>query len=303
MKPWLVATAVFALVSGSLAAAAPKITIPDDPDAIDAEIVVQGERPLERREISRSIHDLTRRDTNVFEIPLCVLAIGLGEPKDKMIAQRIRSNAEAIGLDIAKPGCRPNAIVLVTGEPEKIYAELRRERLGLFGVPRFRSVHKNVLQYELAGGEPAVSWNSSLFVSHDGVTDFNPGGLTVTHLGPSSISTPYLVRQNAVIMFDYFQLDGVHVQQLADYATLHLLGSPQRSVTLADAKVPTLLTLFAQPPQQAAQGLTVFDRAYLCGLYSRRPVRLFGGVGRRARFDCEGWDESVLLQEAFSEEP
>ena len=71
-------------------------------------------------------------------------------------------------------------------------------------------------------------------------------------------------------MFDWNQLDGVQIQQLADFAPLHLLGSPRMSANTADTRVPTILSLCEQGPDRAPQRLTTFDRAYLCAIYHLR---------------------------------
>jgi hypothetical protein len=72
------------------------------------------------------------------------------------------------------------------------------------------------------------------------------------------------------MFFDLDQLEDVHVNQLADYATLHLLGNPRDTAERETAGVPTILDLFARGPRKAPLEMTSLDRAYLRGLYQLR---------------------------------
>ncbi|MGY6552174.1 MAG: hypothetical protein ACXIT4_09820 [Erythrobacter sp.] len=274
MKWSLPVTALSALLSASLGAAPPPEAGSDDGDATDAEIIVRGDRPLERREISKGLFELTRRPglqevLPRFHTPLCVSVVGLGKSYDGQIAERIRRNAEAFGLDVDKGRCSPNAVVLIAGDPAEAFQTVRDKRPELLGAPLWREVTIRVLEHELEIKKPAVSWSHSMPVSHDDVSNFNPFGFAEIRVwAPNrATATHYRARQSAVVLFDYSQLNGVHIDQLADFATLHLLGSPQRSVSAEDAPVPTILTLFDEGPASAPKGLTRFDRAYLCGLY------------------------------------
>ncbi len=278
MKVLLSALALGASVCSAAPAAAQTVTIPDDPAAIDFDIVVRGERPLDRKEISDALNTLTKRYGTLqplprFARPLCVSVNGLGERNDRMIEQLIRANARILGLKLATPKCSPNAVVIVTDRPNEMYSALRKKRPELIGWRQSPSIIHDVsartIRSELAANKPAVWWSDSIVVSADGASNLGPAGAQFIEVWQASraavrVSTQ---RRMAVVMFDYKQLDGVHIHQLADYATMHLFGSPQRSINAEDANVPTILTLFQQGPKAAPQQLTAFDRAYLCGLY------------------------------------
>jgi hypothetical protein len=77
-------------------------------------------------------------------------------------------------------------------------------------------------------------------------------------------------RGMAVVLIDAKRINGVRVHQLADFATVHLLGSPRAATNASEAGVPTILSLFDDDPKRAPQRLTTFDRAYLCGLHRIR---------------------------------
>lgn len=62
---------------------------------------------------------------------LCVSVAGLGERKNRMIEHRIRANATLLGLKLAKSKCSPNAVVIVTDQPNGRYSALRKKRRGL----------------------------------------------------------------------------------------------------------------------------------------------------------------------------
>lgn len=278
MKALLSALVLGACLGGAVPAAAQIVNIPDDPATIDFEIVVQGERPLDRKEISGALHILTKRNGILeplprFVIPLCITVAGLGECKDRMIEQRIRAIAATLGLEFANNKCSPNAVVIVTDQPKKLYSTLRAKRPEVIGFrpsPMFiRDVTSATVKREIASGKPAVSWSDSIVLSMDGNNDVGPFGMPYLQIWQTTQAgiRATVQRRNAVVVFNWKKLDGVHVHQLADYATMHLFGWPQRSIPSEDVSVPTILTLFDEGPKSAPQQLTAFDRAYLCGMY------------------------------------
>ena len=275
-----------ALTLGALAAivvttpaAAQPIRIPESPAALNPEIIVQGERRLEPQEIDKGIDQLTRR-TGLFEpvsrfvSPVCVLVIGLGDAKDAKIAARIRSNVQAVGLQLAaKPDCRPNAITVITDDPRKTFSLIRRKRPFLIGHPVLREFSIASVEGQLKAGRPAVSWSTYAAGQIENLAPLATPGAAPGFWGWNS--APAFARGgnprfSTVLLLDWKQLDGVHVDQLADFATIHLLGSPRTSGRASDSKVPTILSLFEDGPGRAPQRLTTFDRAYLCGLYHLR---------------------------------
>jgi hypothetical protein len=247
----------------------------DEADRI-AEIIVEGERRLERKEISKAVDHLTRR-TGLFagiarfETPLCVLVIGLGEPFDEKIAARIRENVQGIVPLDKRANCRPNAITIITADPEEMFSAIYHKRQFLIGAPAAREYSINTVKRQLREGEPAISWSvfGNVWTGANGaLLAGQPAG--GGFWGWQSAQMPASggnMRASAVVLLNAKKLNGIHVNQLADFATVHLLGSPRTATNPSEAGVPTILSLFEDGPERAPQRLTTFDRAYLCGLY------------------------------------
>jgi hypothetical protein len=261
-------------------AAAQSITMPQDPASLDPEIIVQGERPLTPKEIDKATDHLTRR-TGLFapiarfEAPVCVLVIGLGDPADEKIAARIRENVAAVGLAVASsPKCSPNAMLVITNDMQGTFDSIYHKRPFLIGVPAAREYSLITLRAQLRDKKPAISWATFGFgaLQNGALLTGQPQSGSFWGWNASSGAPPLggNTRDSAVLLVDFQRLNGVHVHQLADFATVHLLGSPRTATDPANAGVPTILSLFEQGPKQAPQRLTTFDRAYLCGLYRIR---------------------------------
>lgn len=284
--------------SAAPATAAPDISTPDTGIAEDEadeerrqQIIVEGERPLSRQEITKGVGQLTGR-TGMFDPvprfsdPVCVFVIGLGEAMDSIVAERIRSNVAAVGLPVGGEKCRPNAFTIISNEPQAIYAKVRQTRPDLIGIGAaldrivdLREYSKSQLELRLKSGAAAVSWSTyALDLKGPGaLADIPAGGAFWGWNQTPTFMRGARARGNSVVLFDAKQLNGVRLHQLADYATVHLLGSPRMNPDTTAAGVPTILTLFDQDPSLAPQRLTTFDRAYLCGIYRMRD----GSLGTR----------------------
>lgn len=275
-----------------LAAAAQDETAANAGSEPDSAIIVQGERPLTRTEITSGVHNLTRR-TGLFDPvprftnPVCVLVAGMGEPFDSKIADRIRANVVAAGLRLGNKKCTPNAITIITDDPQAMYTKIRETRPALVGVgitpmrigfDDLREYSRAQLESQLKSGAPAVSWSTyGTDLKDQGMLQDLAAGAFWGWNSRPSFARGGRPRGNSVVLFDSKQLHGVRVHQLADFATVHLLGSPRMSPDKAASDVPTILSLFDQDPSKAPQRLTVFDRTYLCGIYHMRE----GSLGTR----------------------
>ena len=259
----------------------------------DDAIIVEGERPLSRAEITKAVASLTRRiglfdPVSRFTVPVCVDVMGLGDKIDRKIAERIRSNVAAVGLAIGDSKCTPNAIMIISDQPQAIYAEIQQSRPALVGVgispfragfDDLREYSKTQLEALVAAGAPAVSWstyrpNNQFPV---GIQALATGGAFWGWNSSPSFARAGRSRGSAVLLLDKRKIAGVRLNQLADFATVHLLGSPRMDRESDAGNVPTILTLFDQDPRKAPQRLTTFDRAYLCGIYRLRE----GSLGTR----------------------
>ncbi len=244
--------------------------------ALRRQIIVEGERPLAPKEIGKAVEHLTRR-TGLFdpiarfETPLCVMVAGLGEQLDEAVAARIKENVRAVGLHLEKKAdCQPNAITIFSNDPQATFEIIRNKRSWILGWPIEREYSLITLKAQLRDKKPAVSWsiygpwmqdNASLVATQPQGGSFwgwNTGRMPSVGGGSRGL---------AVVLIDAKRLNGTRIHQLADFATVQLLGSPRTATRASEAGVPTILSLFDGDPKHAPQRLTTFDRAYLCGLH------------------------------------
>lgn len=267
---------VSALASQHAAAFTQDTEPPEDEQALEAQIIVEGERRLEPKELNRAIDTLTRR-TGLFEpvarfqSSVCVLVIGLGEALDEKIGSRIRKNVSAVGLKLDKQDCRPNAITIITDSPQEVFSTIYMKRNHLIGHPNAREYSLNTIKSQLKANKPAISWSIFGAAPMGAALPLPASGASSGFWGWNS---PQGVggrpRRASVLLLDRKQLNGFRTDQIADFATVHLLGSPRTATKAGEARVPTILSLFDDGPKRAHRRLTTFDRAYLCGLYSMR---------------------------------
>lgn len=247
-----------------------------DGDAIE----VRGDRSLTREEILRGERALYEagspyRTAPRFYDPVCVAVVGLAGRQNDVVAERIRANIREAGVDLAGPGCKPNALVSANRNPEAVIDALRRRDPQLFN-----RVSDAAIRRQIEAGNPVIAWGETALRANDGIvfgeqsaSSQNPSLAVPVSVGslPSRLRAPlYHAKINALVFFDLDRLEDVHVNQLADHATLHLLGDPRDPVDHAEVRVPTILSLFAEGPSKAPPAMTSLDRAYLRGLYALR---------------------------------
>jgi hypothetical protein len=263
--------------------ASPGLAVAQDaasPGQDNAAIEVQGDRPLSRDEIIRGQRQmfsggLPYSTAARFHDPLCVAVVGLEGDQGAVVAQRIRQNIRDAGLALAAESCKPNALVVANRDPKALIGALRVRDPQLFNRDSEQAIRS-----QLDAGRPAISWGETVARANDGFSingamSFAPNlaipfpvfyGANPSRLRANLSTT----KVNAIVFFDLGQLEDVHVNQLADYATLHLLGSPRDPAGDEAAGVPTILSLFAEGPAKTPLEMTSLDRAYLRGLYSMR---------------------------------
>lgn len=250
----------------------------------DDSIEVQGDRPLSRDEIVRGQRQLFGDDLPYdtaprFHDPVCVAVVGLYGQQNEMVAERIRRNIREAGVALAEPDCKPNALVSANRKPAKVIDALRKRDPQLFNPDSDRAIAR-----QLAADKPAIVWGETVLRTNDGIllgnrstANTNPAFAVPVFFGTNPSrhrANLYQAKMNAIVFLDLAQLEDMHVTQLADYATLHLLGNPRDPADYEAAGVPTILSLFADGPRKAPLEMTSLDRAYLRGLYQLRRADL-----------------------------
>ncbi len=281
----------FAGILTALLIAAPAAA-QDAPARPAPEIIVrpppsEAERHKQLREFTREVIRPPRMNQPVakFAFPVCVTVLGLTLEDTAVIAERIRENAEALGVGVDRaPDCAPTVRVafmapaagpaegwLSSESPQLAHlAGYQRERvLGETGP--VRAWHKVAVRDALGNAFRPQLGDQQRFP-------------TYTEIQPLSTSDPLVTTEitGAAVLISREAANGFTLGQLADYATLRaLLGT---GPVEGDAPAPTILTLFADPAPPA--GLTDFDKALVRELYdasyNASARRVYNDIARAA---------------------
>ncbi|AOL23045.1 hypothetical protein Ga0102493_112026 [Erythrobacter litoralis] len=256
-------------------------------EGVGEPIVVVGDLELEEDRVRDAVRDIAMRGRSFdeplmkYQDPLCVTVAGFGAVLGPRIEERIRMQARVVGAKVAEPGCAPNATVIMVDRPKVLIERMRQQRRDLFSPGALRQIDT-----ALNRGDPAIHW----FVAErrnlygDAMENFaGVGGLGAPGIAgellfqrdarfASRIEVPFsIARTGSVVVFDAYKLDNVHLDQVADYAVMRILGHPQPQAALAEDQPDTILNLFRMDPLEASHGLTLMDLAYLRGLYAMKP--------------------------------
>ena len=261
----------FLIAAGAIAPGhAQQAQVPRD-DQPSAPIVVQGVRD-QIKEIGRFIDALTdapfQGQLSRFDWAVCPAAIGLGDPKNLAIAQRMTQVARAAVIPVAKPGCRPNVLLIVTRDKGALIDELGRKYPAYF-----EGVSNAAVKRMKRDPSPAAAWHVEGLLDADGVEaqrDIITGQQIIERTdAPSRLSTmsrPHFIA--AVVVVELDALGGLTVTQLADYAAMRAFArtDPRR---LKGTGAPTILSAIEAPMNSPVPlTLTEWDLAFLKSLYA-----------------------------------
>jgi hypothetical protein len=258
---------MFGLFLLSAAAAAP-VSATSAPPAKPDEIVVQGVR-----ERNRAIHDFMRAVTPAepvtgqlrrYQYSVCPAAVGLPDAQNRQIAQRLRDVAGAVGMQLAKEPCGPNALVIVVDDKKDFIAALHRKYPAYFMDERGFGVD--------IGREPGptAAWHveGRLTADHTPAA-MNPiyhyyvvSSTDSSRIRPASI--PYFI--GGVLVVELRALGGLTTTQLADYAAMRLYAKTDPARLKPSAS--SILGVLNAPMGSAVPiTLTSWDLTFLKGLY------------------------------------
>lgn len=272
----------------------------DHPTTPDILVEGQTEKPATQSEVTHEARQVTEggdfRHSPLarFEDPVCPGIMGLTLDAAELMVDRIRYNAENLGLRLASEnGCAPNLIVAFVPDAKGQMAALDHAHGYLFSA--LDLTEKRAL---LAEAGPARVWTTTVMRTRDGMPVYGSNPRAGDPMSSAPVvsmwmahSRIYLPIRNDIaqvlVVFDRDQVKGKTLIQLADYATMRGLAKTKPA---ANAKaMDTILALFdgGAPPT----GLTQFDRAYLAALYEDIPnlpgIAKLGGVNRQLRRQAE----------------
>lgn len=220
----------------------------------DNEIVVESERIVDIGVASEMAEEIAARPASSeplarFRIPLC-LTLATDDPeRGQEIGQRIIANARAAGLEVAKPGCSTNALLVIADD---IHGQIEQQRSSgggfFFGLKRHQI-------------DRAMKVSGPVYVFHDIVFKTNVRGQVDRNTKKNMMNVAMMMEKSAAAQFS--------ARQIADYASLSMLAPAREMAELASGPSRTVLTLFSSPETALAE-MSALDREYLSELYRRR---------------------------------
>jgi hypothetical protein len=271
----------FGAVAGSMlaltvagAAADPESTSETTPPAAvssDAELeslTVEGRRAIVTRQVSQFVSSVAMPASHEslarWQLPICIVVVGLPPPETDFVTQRIARVAEDAGVPVSPQGCGPNFLVIVTSEPETLLKEwwaadhglFNRER-GIGGVKRLIRTPRAVrVWHNVCNAPPGIARNFQMRGS-----PLCGKGQVGSRLTWDAVRSIYSVIQ----VVDLEHIVGLTYGQVADYVAMVGLAQVRENPELGNAS--TILGLFAQVGADKPHSLSPFDQAFLKSLY------------------------------------
>jgi len=275
LKPVIAAIGVVALAPAAFAqdATLDQLVTADH----EREIIVSAKPDPEPevREAKQQARSITRA-ANIFDEPLplyqkplCPGVSGLPLDLSMLIADRIRYNAERIGLRLAEGGnCDPNLIVAFVIDGQKALREMNRKPntiLAPLPAPEKKALLRNP--------GPVHNWIVWSLRTRDGMIVNEDVNQQYSIVRTQSANSLFLQPSRkeieiAAVLIDIPAIDGMSAVQIADYATMR--GLAKTWPVEGDATYATILNLFDDEASHSLE-LTSFDLAYLKTLYGGPP--------------------------------
>ncbi|HEY9552448.1 hypothetical protein [Allosphingosinicella sp.] len=266
-----------ALLAASLIASVAEAAVAGD--APDNEIVVTGLRESEAAAAEFVGAISVDHDNQIarFEGSICPAAFGLPGGEKSAVESRLHAVAEEVGIEVGRPDCRPNLVVIVAADPVDFIRTLHRKRPGLF-----RDAERRDIARLTAASTPGQAWHllerresdgrrAEHFVDTRG--EFMDAHLTPSHQFSRLKKSMRPALTLAFVVIDLESAKGLTVPQLADYWAMRTLAMTRPGTAVA-AEGRSILGLFddRRAGRAPAQSLTARDLAYLKALYSTRSV-------------------------------
>jgi hypothetical protein len=203
-------------------------------EAIENEIIVEGYTEKEVRNfLWRSVIP-TGRVIAKRNGPVCVGIDNVPAELSQPLKARIERNLETLGIERDMPGCKVNAVIVFDGDAHRFVNALSRYEGGAafqaLYLPEMRRLIKperpaynwhymnlELMQQFLGTGQPLTRQGASNGRGFQGVSfDGLAGSRLALYATPAEISKTFSV-------VDIDTIDGITIEQLGDYLTMHML--------------------------------------------------------------------------------
>lgn len=248
--------------------------------------------------ISR-VADLHDEPLARFSAAVCPGIMGLPTDVAELLVDRIRYNATRAGARVAGAGgCKANVILAFVREGRTRIGTLMDSAPQLFkdlDAAEIREIENetgpahswSLTELRNRYGEaesPHISQNSALYIDGPSPRMGPMRTINVPGGGSQLLLSNRIDILYSVVVIDVAAIDGLSVDQIADYATMRALARTRPPE--GDTRASTILSLF-DPAGQAPPQMTDFDVAYLRSLYqdgaSLSAATRIGGVARTYR--------------------
>ena len=278
------------LLAAGLAFPTQAQTPPGD-DPMPAPIVVQGERNPAKA-IGKFVRALTPAPIGGqlarFEDPVCPVVLGMPATENRLVQDRMRQVAAAVGMKVADPGCAPNLYVLVGRGKKEVIEGLDRQFPELLS-----GLSRGDVRDLIKTPGPIASWQILDRVGADGMplstarmgSDPTPVRVVWSVGSPSRISRQTKLKfVGTLITFEARALNGVTTRQMADYAAMRTFAATDPAHT-GPLPAQSILSLFepGTAPQSAPESVTWWDYAFLKALYASSSA--LGASGQRSEIE------------------
>lgn len=251
--------AALSLCSGATAASPQQAANPDD--TIDT-VEVTAQREAMRKGIRAFVSNVTRFDgENVarWRFPICPSVIGAAREHGEFMRARIVEIAESVGAPLARDQkkCSPNLFVVLTPQPDQLWATLKERNPKMFGPLQPKRVERAL------STRPVQTVQNVILNNSDGTTPFDIYRLRDSHIY-SSVTEDFT---SVVVVVNDAETGQATFGQLSDYVGMVALARVDLSADFAGAD--SILRLFATPDSVTPlpARLTEWDQVFLKTLY------------------------------------
>ncbi len=228
-----------------------------------------------------------------WESGICPVTVGQPPAQASLVTDRVKDIAESVGAPIdASPTCAPNIQIVFTTTPQALLDDVRAHEPGYLGYAETGSLREKLA----AINRPIQAWYTTETIDLDGMrtvdsTQHRAGGIwmpnfsafgmpdTVANRDPIWLPNATYARvtgnhvnsgvrsgfNHVLIVVDSGKLVGGKFNPLADY--IAMLALTQLNSPDACQELPSIVNMLATECDQAMNGMTVTDLAYLRGLY------------------------------------
>jgi hypothetical protein len=239
-------------------------------------VLVEAQRLRElQRQVSTFVSAITihnRADSIArWHLPICPLVAGLPFGQGTFVFQRVSQVASEAGIPLGSEDCRPNLLVVMTGDPEELIRgwwgnqpRLFNKDRGVGGIERTIHTDAPVRVFYNACSIPAPGMPDN-FAEGDLVC--NGGGSPGSRLKRGAVRAIYSV----IVVVDTRQTKALELGALTDYVAMVALAQIRRSSDADPGNVPTILRLLDETDAERPRVMSRWDQAFLKSLYDIDP--------------------------------